>query len=169
MAPAVFDIPWPSKTGDSLQFVFYFGLVMACYPAFFALYPTIERLRGVRALQYSNGVRSLPLWLVKSPQLSLVHILTSLQARIPDIRRNDCSFYQRTHNHYLCRSRTQRMVEPRPPLRLSLPLRDCIDPLILHHIPLCKITTRSVCIFCWGPSVCILFLISTASLTRYLA
>jgi ATP-binding cassette subfamily A (ABC1) protein 3 len=59
---AVFDIPWPSNTQDSLQFVFYFGLVMACYPAFFALYPTIERLRGVRALQYSNGVRSLPLW-----------------------------------------------------------------------------------------------------------
>jgi hypothetical protein len=59
---AVFDLPWPPNTQDSLQFVFYFGLVMAAYPAFFALYPTAERIRGVRALQYSNGVRSLPLW-----------------------------------------------------------------------------------------------------------
>lgn len=36
---------------------------MAAYPAFFALYPTVERIRGVRGLEYSNGVRSLPLWL----------------------------------------------------------------------------------------------------------
>jgi ATP-binding cassette, subfamily A (ABC1), member 3 len=36
---------------------------MACYPAFFALYPTVERLRNVRSLHYSNGVRSVPLWL----------------------------------------------------------------------------------------------------------
>ncbi|KUJ18709.1 P-loop containing nucleoside triphosphate hydrolase protein [Mollisia scopiformis] len=35
---------------------------LAAYPAFFTLYPTAESLRGVRALQYSNGVRSLPLW-----------------------------------------------------------------------------------------------------------
>jgi len=32
------------------------------YPAFFALYPTFERLGNVRALQYSNGVRPVPLW-----------------------------------------------------------------------------------------------------------
>jgi ATP-binding cassette subfamily A (ABC1) protein 3 len=32
------------------------------YPAFFALYPTFEKLRQVRALQYSNGVRALPMW-----------------------------------------------------------------------------------------------------------
>lgn len=36
---------------------------MAAFPAFFALYPTVERLRNVRALHYSNGVRALPLWL----------------------------------------------------------------------------------------------------------
>jgi len=35
---------------------------MSAYPAFFALYPTAERLRNVRALHYSNGVRSAPLW-----------------------------------------------------------------------------------------------------------
>lgn len=32
------------------------------YPAFFALYPTLERIRNVRALQYSNGVRPSPMW-----------------------------------------------------------------------------------------------------------
>jgi ATP-binding cassette subfamily A (ABC1) protein 3 len=60
---AVFDFPWPATTSDNIQFVFYFGLVMAVYPAFFSLYPTRERLKNVRALQYSNGVRPFPLWL----------------------------------------------------------------------------------------------------------
>ena len=58
-----FDVPFPSSAGKTLQLIVYFGLCMACYPAFFALYPTVERLRNVRALHYSNGVRSLPLWL----------------------------------------------------------------------------------------------------------
>ncbi|KAI9788547.1 MAG: hypothetical protein M1835_002205, partial [Candelina submexicana] len=58
-----FDIPWQPDAGKTLQLIVYFGLAMACYPAFFALYPTVERLRKVRGLHYSNGVRSLPLWL----------------------------------------------------------------------------------------------------------
>lgn len=41
----------------------YVGLVFALFPAFFVLYPTVERIRHVRALHYSNGVRALPLWL----------------------------------------------------------------------------------------------------------
>ncbi len=57
-----FDVPWPSAGGNTLQLITYFGLAMAAYPAFFALYPTVERLRKVRTLHYSNGVRSLPLW-----------------------------------------------------------------------------------------------------------
>jgi ATP-binding cassette, subfamily A (ABC1), member 3 len=52
-----------SGIGKALQLITYFGLAMACYPAFFALYPTVERLRNVRSLHYSNGVRSVPLWL----------------------------------------------------------------------------------------------------------
>jgi len=48
---------------DPLIFSIYIGLVFSCYPAFFAIYPTAERLRKVRALHYSNGVRSIPLWL----------------------------------------------------------------------------------------------------------
>jgi ATP-binding cassette subfamily A (ABC1) protein 3 len=58
-----FDIPWAPSTGKSLQLIVYFGLVMAAYPAFFSLYPTFERTRNIRGLMYSNGVRSLPLWL----------------------------------------------------------------------------------------------------------
>jgi len=58
-----FDIPWQADQGNTLQFCVYLGLAMAIYPAFFALYPCVERLRNVRALHYSNGVRSLPLWL----------------------------------------------------------------------------------------------------------
>lgn len=60
---ASFDVPWAPNTGKSLQLVVYFGLAMAAYPGFFSLYPTIERTRKIRGLQYSNGVRSLPLWL----------------------------------------------------------------------------------------------------------
>ena len=58
-----FDIPWAPSTGKTLQLVVYFGLSMAAYPGFFSLYPTIERTRNIRGLMYSNGVRSLPLWL----------------------------------------------------------------------------------------------------------
>ncbi|KAF2689107.1 ABC transporter [Lentithecium fluviatile CBS 122367] len=57
------EIPFQSKTGDLLLFIILFGLSMAVYPAFLALYPTLERLRGVRAMHYSNGVRAIPLWL----------------------------------------------------------------------------------------------------------
>lgn len=58
-----FDYQWPKGQGKLLVFVAYTGLAFACFPAFFALYPTYERLRHVRALHYSNGVRALPLWL----------------------------------------------------------------------------------------------------------
>lgn len=57
-----FDTPWVPNTGNSLQLLVYLGLALSAYPAFFGLYPNIERRRQVRGLQYSNGVRSLPLW-----------------------------------------------------------------------------------------------------------
>lgn len=57
-----FDIPWVTSAGKNLQLVIYFGLALCAYPAFFALYPTLERLRNVRQLHYSNGVRSISLW-----------------------------------------------------------------------------------------------------------
>lgn len=57
-----FDVPWQPDVGQPLQLITYFGLVMAVYPALFALYPTLERLNMIRASHYSNGVRSAPLW-----------------------------------------------------------------------------------------------------------
>ncbi|THZ02875.1 putative ABC transporter [Aureobasidium pullulans] len=58
-----FQRPWAPSAGDTLQFILYFGLAMSAYPGFFALYPTSERVAKVRALHYSNGIRTLPLWL----------------------------------------------------------------------------------------------------------
>ncbi|KAL1595875.1 hypothetical protein SLS60_009565 [Paraconiothyrium brasiliense] len=58
-----FAVPFAPGMGKTLQLILYFGLAMSVYPAFFALYPTIERLRKVRALHYSNGIRAAPLWL----------------------------------------------------------------------------------------------------------
>jgi hypothetical protein len=59
---AHFDSLVPSIPGNIFEYLSFFCLGQAVYPAFFALYPTYERLRKVRALQYSNGVRARPLW-----------------------------------------------------------------------------------------------------------
>ncbi|KAF2831862.1 P-loop containing nucleoside triphosphate hydrolase protein [Ophiobolus disseminans] len=58
-----FAVPFAPNMGSTLQMILYFGLAMCVYPALFALYPTQERLRNVRALHYSNGIRAVPLWL----------------------------------------------------------------------------------------------------------
>lgn len=58
-----FSVPFAPGAGDTLQLILYFGLAMSAYPGFFALYVTAERLRKVRALHYSNGVRAAPLWI----------------------------------------------------------------------------------------------------------
>ena len=58
-----FDIPFAPDAGDALQMLVYIGLALCAYPAFFSLYPNLERRRNVRGLQYSNGVQPLPLWL----------------------------------------------------------------------------------------------------------
>ncbi|KAL8826272.1 MAG: hypothetical protein Q9191_003900 [Dirinaria sp. TL-2023a] len=50
-----FDVPWVSGAGKTLQLIVYLGLALAAYPALFALYPTLERLRNVRQLHYSNA------------------------------------------------------------------------------------------------------------------
>lgn len=58
-----FALPLTGSTGDTLQLCIYFGLAMAVTPGLFALYPSFERSRDIKALQYSNGVRPGPLWL----------------------------------------------------------------------------------------------------------
>ena len=60
---APFAVPFQANQGSTLQFSLYLGLAFAIYPAFFALYPCMERRGHIRALHYSNGVRPLPLWL----------------------------------------------------------------------------------------------------------
>ncbi|KIW29258.1 uncharacterized protein PV07_05083 [Cladophialophora immunda] len=72
-----FDVPWGADVGKALQLITYFGLAMAVYPSFFALYPTIERLRNVRGLHYSNGVRSAPLWLAYTSFDFVIVLVTS--------------------------------------------------------------------------------------------
>lgn len=57
-----FDLPFNPGVGDALNLVIYMGIALACYPALLGLYPSNERRCFVRALQYSNGVRLLPLW-----------------------------------------------------------------------------------------------------------
>ena len=57
-----FAVPFNPGIGDALNLVIYMGIALSCYPAFFALYPSNERRRFVRALEYSNGVRPFPLW-----------------------------------------------------------------------------------------------------------
>ncbi|KAF9771105.1 hypothetical protein IL306_011270 [Fusarium sp. DS 682] len=57
------EIPVGDATGKSLQMIVYMSIALSVYPAFFALYPSNERRRFVRGLQYSNGVRPFPLWI----------------------------------------------------------------------------------------------------------
>lgn len=77
-----FDVPWGASVGSALQLITYFGLGMCVYPAFFALYPTVERLRNVRALHYSNGVRALPFWLAYTTFDFVIVVVTSAVAVI---------------------------------------------------------------------------------------
>lgn len=45
------------------MYVIWFTLMQALYPTFFVLYPSLEKARKVRSVQYTNGVRHAPLWL----------------------------------------------------------------------------------------------------------
>ncbi|KPM35547.1 hypothetical protein AK830_g11010 [Neonectria ditissima] len=58
-----FEIPFSPSTGNALNLIVYMGIALSVYPAFFALYPSMERRRFIRGLEYSNGVRPFPLWM----------------------------------------------------------------------------------------------------------
>ncbi|KLT40780.1 P-loop containing nucleoside triphosphate hydrolase protein [Cutaneotrichosporon oleaginosum] len=49
-------------TGKALLWITFFGMVMAIWPAFAAIYPATEKRAGVRINQYSNGARPAALW-----------------------------------------------------------------------------------------------------------
>jgi len=78
-----FDVPWPADAGEALQMITYYGLCLSiAVGPFFALYPTVERIRDIRSLQYSNGVRALPLWLASTAFDFLIVLLSSAAAVI---------------------------------------------------------------------------------------
>ncbi|KAL6409583.1 hypothetical protein AUP68_05959 [Ilyonectria robusta] len=85
-----FEIPFSPSTGDALNLIVYMGIALSVYPAFFALYPSMERRRFVRGLEYSNGVRPFPLWiayLLFDFSIALVSsaIITAIWAGISNI------------------------------------------------------------------------------------
>ncbi|KAF5007600.1 hypothetical protein FDECE_6086 [Fusarium decemcellulare] len=57
-----FDIPIAEGMSSALQLAIFFAIASNLAPAFFGLYPNVERRNQVRALQYSSGVRSYSLW-----------------------------------------------------------------------------------------------------------
>ncbi|EWZ02899.1 hypothetical protein FOYG_02113 [Fusarium oxysporum NRRL 32931] len=57
-----FDVPIARGLPSALQLAIFFTIASTLAPAFFGLYPNVERRNQVRALQYSSGVRSYSLW-----------------------------------------------------------------------------------------------------------
>ncbi|KFA75696.1 hypothetical protein S40288_06146 [Stachybotrys chartarum IBT 40288] len=87
---APFARPFTPDEGDSLTLVVYMAIGLVCYPGFLALYPSSERRKFVRGLQYSNGVRPFPLWisyLLFDFSICLVSaaIVTALWAGLADV------------------------------------------------------------------------------------
>ncbi|OAA71404.1 ABC transporter [Cordyceps fumosorosea ARSEF 2679] len=79
----------PKDTQDGAWiFVLFIALVQAAYPAFFVVYPAIERRSNVSSLQYANGVRRTPqmvaymlfdlLWIVVLSVVSTIAIVPIL-------------------------------------------------------------------------------------------
>ncbi|KAH7261625.1 hypothetical protein BKA59DRAFT_518590 [Fusarium tricinctum] len=76
---ALFSNSTPADAGSGLFAAMILAFLHCLYPAFFALYPTYEKLHKVRALQYSNNVRPYPLWVsCMAFDLIFVTIIASL-------------------------------------------------------------------------------------------
>ncbi|OJD33415.1 abc transporter [Diplodia corticola] len=84
-----FAVPYSPGAGDTLQLILYFGLAMCAFTGFFALYPTMERIRKVRALHYSNGVRAAPLWIAYTLFDFIFVLLVSALVTIIFVRASD--------------------------------------------------------------------------------
>ncbi|KAI5290921.1 hypothetical protein KEM54_000022 [Ascosphaera aggregata] len=84
-----FDLPSTPDMGNALQLIAYSTLAMACYPAFLALYPTLERIRSIRAMHYSNGVRRLSLWLAYLAFDSIIVFFTNVLVIVIWVARSD--------------------------------------------------------------------------------
>jgi ATP-binding cassette, subfamily A (ABC1), member 3 len=141
---STFALPIAGSTGDSLQLVMYFGFAMCAYPAFFALYPTFERIGNIRALHYSNGVRPAALWLAYTlydtgfviliSVLAIV-VLTSVSDQLSGMR-----VYANIPVACWCLVRP-RILFCRCPL-----IRYLVYVTLLHHIVVYNNPARNVCI-----------------------
>ncbi|KAK9245363.1 hypothetical protein V1506DRAFT_538357 [Lipomyces tetrasporus] len=58
-----FQYPWTVSLVKSLQFEIYFTVALVAFPAFVSIYPASERLRRVKALEFSNGLKALAMWI----------------------------------------------------------------------------------------------------------
>ncbi|KAK9323169.1 hypothetical protein V1517DRAFT_321269 [Lipomyces orientalis] len=58
-----FQYPWTLSLVKSLQFEIYFTAALVAFPAFVSIYPASERLRKVKALEFSNGLKALAMWI----------------------------------------------------------------------------------------------------------
>lgn len=132
-----FAVPFSPSAGKTLQLILYFGLAMSVYPAFFALYPCVERLRKVRALHYSNGIRAGPLWLAYISFDFLFVLIVS--AVVIGIFVGVSISLTSDFEMHLLKTRTigfGRMVCTGIPFRGVLPLWHYINPSMFCHIPL---------------------------------
>ena len=148
-----FSIPYLGTAGKTLQMTVYFGLAMAVYPAFFALYPTLESLRSIRKLHYSNGTKALEslydyevrLTCLRSqkclPLVSICHLWLH----------NSCSRQCHINCHF--RSCERRMVPYWILIRCSLLLWSSCDTVFLCCFYILTISACRLCYCRWRPSV----------------
>lgn len=68
--------------GDTILVAGLTTLGFTIYPGLFALYPTAERTRKVRAMHYSNGISSIPLWSAYAAFDGLFIVIISILATV---------------------------------------------------------------------------------------
>lgn len=141
-----FAVPFAPSMGDTLQLILYFGLAMCVYPALFALYPTQERLRKVRALHYSNGIRAVPLWLAYTAFDSIFVIIiaaasTAIFAGVSRPLQAQLSITNLVAG-------LLRLLRPGLSFRHLLPLRAVCHSFCVHNFHCRHVTTRCLRICC---------------------
>jgi len=138
-----FATPFAPSDGKTIQAIFYFGLAMCAYPAFFALYPTAERVRMVRALHYSNGIEVAPLWLAYLAfDFVFVLIISILVIVIfVTVSRKSCAVFRSSTNAF---AEYKYLALPWVRLYSLRLLRSDLDSVVTPRIPLCIVSASSV-------------------------
>lgn len=148
-----FAVPFSPSAGKTLQLILYFGLAMSVYPAFFGLYPCVERLRKVRALHYSNGIRAGPLWLayLTFDFMFVLIIVAAVTGVFVGVSVASLSPSCLVCSHQLTKSATdfERMVCARIPLCGVLPLQPDFPSPLLRRLPGRQLTAGVLCHCRW--------------------